>query len=141
MINDLLVYGENICAFLIHLEALPHICMTLHPIPSEFPYIWGKFCFLFYQCSFFEFVIQSKKTVLLLETNIKIKLLNCFFVCNTTAPSCLQLVLLCKLFAQNYTHSKHYFQNLKFKLVALGRRRLESPLLLLYRSQCKTNWW
>ncbi len=24
--------------------------MTLHPIPSEFPYIWGKFCFLFYQC-------------------------------------------------------------------------------------------
>ena len=24
--------------------------MTMHPIPSEFPYIWGKFCFLFYQC-------------------------------------------------------------------------------------------
>ncbi len=24
--------------------------MTLHPIPSEFPYIWDKFCFLFYQC-------------------------------------------------------------------------------------------
>jgi hypothetical protein len=24
--------------------------MTLHPSPSEFPYIWGKFCFLFYQC-------------------------------------------------------------------------------------------
>ncbi len=23
--------------------------MTLHPIPSEFPYIWGKFYFLFYQ--------------------------------------------------------------------------------------------
>ncbi len=22
----------------------------LQPIPSEFPYIWGKFCFLFYQC-------------------------------------------------------------------------------------------
>ncbi len=25
--------------------------MTLHPIPSEFPYIWGKFCILFYQCT------------------------------------------------------------------------------------------
>ncbi len=24
--------------------------MTLQPIPSEFPYIGGKFCFLFYQC-------------------------------------------------------------------------------------------
>ncbi len=24
--------------------------MTLHPIPSEFPYIWGKFVFFFYQC-------------------------------------------------------------------------------------------
>jgi hypothetical protein len=26
--------------------------MTLQPIPSEFPYIWGKFSFLFYQCAF-----------------------------------------------------------------------------------------
>jgi|LakMenE18May11ns_1017448.scaffolds.fasta_scaffold5554778_1 hypothetical protein len=25
--------------------------MTLHPIPSEFPYISGKFYFLFYQCT------------------------------------------------------------------------------------------
>ncbi len=38
MTNDLLIYGEHICAF-------PHILgslcsyMTLHPIPSEFPYI------------------------------------------------------------------------------------------------------
>ncbi len=24
--------------------------MTLHPIPSEFPYIWEKFWFLFFQC-------------------------------------------------------------------------------------------
>jgi hypothetical protein len=24
--------------------------MTLQPVPSEFPYIWGKFCYLFYQC-------------------------------------------------------------------------------------------
>ncbi len=46
--NDLLKYGENICAF-------PHILgsascssyMTLHPILSEFPYIWGKFVFFF----------------------------------------------------------------------------------------------
>jgi hypothetical protein len=25
----------------------PSSCMTLHPIPYEFPYKWGKFCFLF----------------------------------------------------------------------------------------------
>jgi len=25
--------------------------MTLHPIPSELPYIWGKISFLFYECS------------------------------------------------------------------------------------------
>ncbi len=25
--------------------------MTLQPLPSGFPYIWGKFCFLFYQCA------------------------------------------------------------------------------------------
>jgi hypothetical protein len=31
-------------------EAVSHICITLHPIPSEFPYVWGKFSFLFYQC-------------------------------------------------------------------------------------------
>jgi hypothetical protein len=48
MTNDLLTYGENICAF-------PHILgslasyMTLHPIPSEFPYTWGNY--FFYQCS------------------------------------------------------------------------------------------
>ncbi len=29
----------------------PSSYMTLHPIPSEFPYIWGKFCFLFISAS------------------------------------------------------------------------------------------
>ncbi len=28
----------------------PSSYMTLQPIPSEFPYIWEKFCFLLYQC-------------------------------------------------------------------------------------------
>jgi hypothetical protein len=38
MTNDLLIYGENICAF-------PQILGTpssLHPIPSEFPYIYMR---------------------------------------------------------------------------------------------------
>ncbi len=48
MTNGLLIYGENICAFL-HILGSPSSYMTLHPIPSEFPYIWGKLCFLFYQ--------------------------------------------------------------------------------------------
>ncbi len=55
MTNDLLIYGENICAFS-HILGSPSSYMTLHPIPSEFPNIWGfffisalmrKICFLF----------------------------------------------------------------------------------------------
>ncbi len=34
--------------------------MTLQLLHSEFPYIWGKFDFLFYQCSSYYFA--SKKT-------------------------------------------------------------------------------
>ncbi len=50
MTNDFLIYGENICAYP-HILGNPSSYLTLHLIPSEFPYIWGKFCFLFYQCS------------------------------------------------------------------------------------------
>ncbi len=46
MTNDLLIYGENICTFP-HMLGSPSSYMTLHPIPSEFPYISGKFSFLF----------------------------------------------------------------------------------------------
>ncbi len=49
MTNDLLIYGENICAFP-HILGSPSSYITLHPIPTGFPYIWGKVCFLFYQC-------------------------------------------------------------------------------------------
>ncbi len=38
MTNDLLIYGENICAFP-HILGSPSSYMNLHPIPSEFPYI------------------------------------------------------------------------------------------------------
>jgi|LakMenEpi03Aug12_release.lakeMendotaPanAssembly.Ray.scaffolds.fasta_scaffold1405913_1 hypothetical protein len=44
MTNDLLIYGENICAFP-YILGSPSSHMTLHPIPSEF--IRGKF----YQCT------------------------------------------------------------------------------------------
>ncbi len=50
MTKDLLIYGKIICAFP-YILGSPSSYVTLHPIPSEFPYIWGKFCFLFYQCS------------------------------------------------------------------------------------------
>jgi hypothetical protein len=42
--NDILIYGENICAFP-HIFGRPSSYMALHPIPSEFPYM-RKFCFL-----------------------------------------------------------------------------------------------
>ncbi len=42
---------KNICAFT-HIIGSPSSYMTLHLIPSEFPYIWWKFSFLFYQCGY-----------------------------------------------------------------------------------------
>ncbi len=49
MTNSLLIYGEIFAHFLIYQESLPHIWLCM--LHSEFPYIWGKFDFLFYQCS------------------------------------------------------------------------------------------
>ncbi len=49
MTNDLLINGENSCAFP-HILGSPSSFMTLHPIPFEFPYMWGQFCCIFYQC-------------------------------------------------------------------------------------------
>ncbi len=40
----------NICAFP-HILGSPSSYMTWQLLPSEFPYIWGKFSFLFYQCT------------------------------------------------------------------------------------------
>ncbi len=34
--------------------------MTLQPISAEFPYIWGKFSFLFYQCGILGEYIRQK---------------------------------------------------------------------------------
>ncbi len=42
-------YWGNICAFP-HILGSPSSYMTLQLLHSEFPYIWGKFSFLFYQC-------------------------------------------------------------------------------------------
>ncbi len=39
----------NICAFS-HILGSPSSYTTLQLLHSEFSYIWGKFCFLFYQC-------------------------------------------------------------------------------------------
>jgi hypothetical protein len=46
MTNDLLIYGEHICAFPYILLGSPSAYMTLHPIPSEFPYIRGIFFYI-----------------------------------------------------------------------------------------------
>jgi hypothetical protein len=53
----------NICAFPhIHVLGSPSSYMTLQPIPSEFPYISGKFRFLFHQCSGRYCRVQHRKT-------------------------------------------------------------------------------
>ncbi len=39
------------CANINQIWGVRQSYMTLQPIPSEFPYIWGKFSFLFYQCA------------------------------------------------------------------------------------------
>jgi hypothetical protein len=46
MTNGLFINGEKFP----HTWGTPSSYMTLHPIPYEFSYIRGKFCFLFYQC-------------------------------------------------------------------------------------------
>ncbi len=48
--EGLLIYEEMRKYFTLHKEAVSHICMTLQLLHSEFPYIWGKFDFLFYRC-------------------------------------------------------------------------------------------
>ncbi len=48
MNNGLLIRG-NICAFP-HVLGSPISYMTLQLLHSEFPYIWGKFYFIFYKC-------------------------------------------------------------------------------------------
>ncbi len=50
MTNGLLIHiWGNICAFP-HILGSPSSYMTLQLLNSEFPCIWGKFYFLFYQC-------------------------------------------------------------------------------------------
>jgi hypothetical protein len=51
MTNDLLIYGENICAFH-HILGSPFSYMTLHPIPSEF---------LIYEENFVSFLSKEEK--------------------------------------------------------------------------------
>jgi hypothetical protein len=48
MTNEVLIYGENICAFP-HIFGSPSSYMTLHPIPS--PLYMKKILFSFYQCT------------------------------------------------------------------------------------------
>ncbi len=47
MTNDLLIYGEIICAFP-HILGSPSSFMTLHPIPSEFFYTVYEENFVFF---------------------------------------------------------------------------------------------
>ncbi len=51
MRKGFLIYEEMRKYFTIFKEAVGHIHMTLQLLHSEFPYIWGKFDFLFGQCS------------------------------------------------------------------------------------------
>jgi hypothetical protein len=51
MRKGFLIYEEMRKYFPIYEEAVSHICMTLQLLHSTFPYIWGKFDFLFYQCT------------------------------------------------------------------------------------------
>jgi hypothetical protein len=56
MTNDLLIYGENICAFS-YVVGSPSSNMTLHPIPSKFPYT-------VYEENFLSFFISEECLIL-----------------------------------------------------------------------------
>ncbi len=51
MTNGLLIYGEIFSHFLINVLGSPSTYMTLQLLHSEFPYIWGKFYLIFFQCT------------------------------------------------------------------------------------------
>ncbi len=51
MTNGLLMYDEIFAHFLIYCSESPSSYMTLQLLHSDFPYKWGKFDFLFYQCT------------------------------------------------------------------------------------------
>ncbi len=51
MTNELLIYGENVCAFP-HILESPSSYMTLHPIPSEFLTDEENFVFFFISAPF-----------------------------------------------------------------------------------------
>ncbi len=52
----------RISSYTIHALGSPSSYMTLQPIPSEFPYISGKFRFLFYQCNGRYGRVEHRKT-------------------------------------------------------------------------------
>jgi hypothetical protein len=51
MRKGFLIYEEMRKYLTINEKTICHIGMTLQPIHSEFPYIRGKFSFLFYPCT------------------------------------------------------------------------------------------
>ncbi len=64
MTNSLL-YVVKICAFP-HILRSPSSNRVLHPITSEFPYIWRKFSFIFYQCMNQRIIGSSIKALLIM---------------------------------------------------------------------------
>ncbi len=56
------IYGLNICAFP-HILGSPSSYMTLQQLHSQFPDIWKKISFLFYQCSKYCTYSMCKKTI------------------------------------------------------------------------------
>jgi hypothetical protein len=44
MVKNLRIYSYTVLGS-------PSSYITFHPIPPEFPHIWGNFCFLLYQCT------------------------------------------------------------------------------------------
>jgi len=58
MTNGLLMYGENICAFP-HIIGSPSSYMTLHPIPSKFPYMREENIVFFFISAYTNFISFS----------------------------------------------------------------------------------
>ncbi len=50
------------CAKILPYMRIPLVIYDLQPIPSEFPYVWGKFGFLFYQCTDSKLLDLQKNT-------------------------------------------------------------------------------
>ncbi len=93
--------------------------MTLQPIPSEFPYIWGTFYFLFYQCSGSRTIWHN--FIMILTFSTAIFMFSCHTFSLNTSFSSSALKMHDKYFIIFWAHWWHWVQHSCLQVNNLGK--------------------